>query len=131
MSRWRFTSLRPLLERALGSSSGSVVSRSSARLDASRHVHQLHAEQIRLLFEQLPSALIATAIVGGLVAYVLWSDVPRLWLVTWLFGLAVTTLARVWLLRAYERAKPSASEIHRWRRCFLAGVVISGVIWGI
>jgi len=98
---------------------------------ANRHLQQLHAEQIRLLFEQLPSALIATTIVGGLVAYVLWGDVPRLWLATWLLGLAVTTLARVWLLRAYFRAKPPASEVGHWGRRFLAGVVVSGVIWGV
>lgn len=75
--------------------------------------------------------MIATAIVGGLAGYVLWGHVPSLWLVMWLLGLAVTTLARVWLLRAYFRAKPSISELGQWNRHFFAGVAVSGVIWGI
>ncbi len=130
MSRWRFTSLRGWLART-GGRRGSIASRAPPRLDPNRHLQQVHAEQIRLLFEQLPSALIATTIVGGLVVYVLWSHVSRLWLAAWLLGLAVTTLARVWLRRAYLRAKPPVSEVGPWGRRFLVGVVISGVIWGI
>jgi diguanylate cyclase (GGDEF)-like protein/PAS domain S-box-containing protein len=57
--------------------------------------------------------------------------VPRFWLCTWAFALACTTLARVWLLRAYFKAKPPPSEASRWGRRFLVGVTISGVIWGI
>ena len=131
MSRWRFTGLRGRLARARGSG-GSIASRPPPRLDANRHHRQIRAEQIRLLFEQLPSALLATTIVGGLVVYVLWDHVSRLWLAMWLLGLAVTTLARVWLragvLHSTSR-RPRKPD--RWGRRFLAGVLISGVIWGI
>ena len=63
--------------------------------------------------------------------YVLWGHVPRLWLALWLLGLAVTTLARAGLRRAYFRAKPPASAAGPWGRRFLAGVLISGMVWGI
>ena len=63
--------------------------------------------------------------------YALWGHVSRLWLAPWLLGLTVTTLARVWLRRAYFRAKPPASEAGPWGRRFLAGVLISGMVWGI
>ena len=129
MSRWRFTSLRGRLARVRGS--GSVASGAPPALAASRHLQQIHAEQVRLLFEQLPSALIATTIVGGLVVYVLWGHVPRLWLATWWVGFALTTSARIWLWRAYFKARPPASEVGHWARRFLVGVMISGVMWGI
>ena len=129
MSRWRFTSLRGWLARVRGS--GSVASGAPPALAASRHLQQIHAEQVRLLFEQLPSALIATTIVSGLVVYVLWGHVPRLWLATWWVGFALTTSARIWLWRAYFKARPPPSEVGHWARRFLVGAMISGVMWGI
>ena len=99
--------------------------------NANRHRQQIRAEQIRLLFEQLPAALIATTIVGALVVYVLWGHVSPLWLLLWLLALAVTTAVRVWLMRAYFSAKPSVSQAGQWGRRFLAGVLISGVVWGL
>jgi diguanylate cyclase (GGDEF)-like protein/PAS domain S-box-containing protein len=130
MSRWRFASLRERLAPRNGGSKP-IASHLSPRPHANRHRQQIRAEQIRLLFEQLPSALIATTIVGGLVVYVLWSRVPQLWLVAWLLALAATTLARVGLRRAYFRAMPPASTAGPWGRRFLAGVLISGMVWGI
>lgn len=130
IGHWPYSRLRGWFAR-VRDSSGSLASGARPRLDASRHLEQIRAEQIRLLFEQLPAALVATTIVGGLVAYVLWGHVPQLWLATWLLGLAVTTLVRVRLLRAYFRAQPPASEAGLWGRRFLAGVAVSGVIWGI
>ena len=129
MSRGWLRGFRRALVCARGSD-GSHATWPARRSDANRHRQQIRAEQIRLLFEQLPSALIATTIVGVLVVYVLWSHVSSLWLLVWLLGLAVTTSARVWLRRAYFRAQPSVSEAGRWGRRFLVGVLISGVIWG-
>jgi diguanylate cyclase (GGDEF)-like protein/PAS domain S-box-containing protein len=129
MNPRRFASIRERLRRA-PLVLGSALARAQGP-DAGRHRERLRAQQIRYLFEQLPSALLATTIVGGLALFVLWNDVPRFWLCTWAFALACTTLARVWLLRAYFKAKPPPSEASRWGRRFLVGVTISGVIWGI
>jgi len=130
MSRWSFTGFRRALAGARRNS-GSTATRPTSRPDANRHREQIRAEQVRLLFEQLPSALIATTIVGALVVYVLWGHVSPLWLLVWLFALAVTTSARVGLRRAYFKAKPSVTEAGRWGRRFLAGALISGVVWGL
>jgi diguanylate cyclase (GGDEF)-like protein/PAS domain S-box-containing protein len=96
-----------------------------------RHRQRIRSEQIRLLFEQLPVALIATTIVGVLVVHVLWGHISPLWLLPWLLALAVTTALRAWLIRAYFRARPSALEAERWGRRFLVGVLISGAVWGL
>ena len=130
MSRWRFTDLRARLARTRATS-GLAAAEAAPRRDANRHFQQVRAEQLRLLFEQLPSALVGTTFVGGLVIYVLWSHVPRLWLALWLLGLGITTVARVRLHRAYFKANPPASAIAPWVRRFLIGAVISGVIWGL
>jgi signal transduction histidine kinase len=92
--------------------------------------HAIRAEQIRLLYEQLPSALIATTIVGGLVVYVLWSHVSVLWLALWVLALAATTASRIWLMRAFFATRPSGTDSGRWGRRFLWGVLVSGLVWG-
>jgi len=129
MNRGWFTRFRRALARARGNN-GSTATPPAPRPDANQHRQQIRAEQIRILFEQLPSALIATTVIGPLVVYVLRDHVSQLWLLVWLLGLAVTTAARVWLRRSYFRAKPSVTEAGWWGRRFFAGVVISGVIWG-
>jgi len=100
-------------------------------LDTNRHLDEIRAEQVRLLYTQLPSALIGTAIVGAFVLLVLWSHVPRSWLLPWAAALAVATTARAALRRAYFRAAPTAIDTAPWARRFLAGVLVSGVVWGI
>jgi diguanylate cyclase (GGDEF)-like protein/PAS domain S-box-containing protein len=95
------------------------------------HAQEIRAEQIRLLYDQLSSALIATVVVGGLVGYVLWDQVSNPWLVMWLMALGVTTAARVWLLRSYARANPPASEAAPWAHRFIVGTATAGAIWGL
>src|SRR5262245_47299085 len=121
MSRWRLMRLRgqPSQQRGNGASGASQASEP--------HAAQIRAEQIRVLFEQLPSALISTAIVGTLVVYVLWDHVSRPWLTAWLVSLTLATLARAWLYQAYFKASPSTQHAPRWGRRFVAGVAISGV----
>ena len=130
MNRWRYTGFTGLLARR-PRASGSDNSRGPQPLARSRHFAQVRAEQVRILFEQLPSALVSTAIVGGLLAYVLSGHVPGVWLIAWLSALTLTTLARIWLIRAYWRTKPTIAEVGPWARRFMAGVIISGLIWGI
>src|SRR5690349_10109189 len=98
---------------------------------ANRHISQIRAEQTRLLFDNLPPALIATGIVGALVAYVLWDHVPHEWLIAWGCTLAAITFGRISLRRAYFKARPSIGEAPRWAHRFLIGVALSGAVWGI
>ena len=100
MSGWWFASLRRAPGRSRWNDAATAM-RPVLPPNANRHRQQIRAEQIRLLFEQLPAALIATTIVGALVVYVLWGHVSPLWLLLWLLALAVTTAVRVWLMRAY------------------------------
>jgi diguanylate cyclase (GGDEF)-like protein/PAS domain S-box-containing protein len=98
---------------------------------ANLHAQDISAEQIRLLYGQLSSALIATVVIGGLVVYVLWDQVSHLWLLMWLAALGVTTAARVWLLRSYARINPPTSEATPWAHRFVIGTAGAGVIWGL
>ena len=108
-----------------------LVARAPARSAQHRYSQQIYAEQVRLLFEQLPPALLATTLVGCLFVYVMWSYVPRPWLVVWGICLAAVTFSREWVRRAYFKAQPPAAEAGHWVRRCLAGVVLSGAMWGV
>jgi diguanylate cyclase (GGDEF)-like protein/PAS domain S-box-containing protein len=124
-----FNGLRRALARARGNDAPPATN-PAVRPDAGQHRLQIRAEQVRILFEQLPTALIATTIVGVLVVYVLWPHVAPVWLLGWLLVSTVTTFARIGLMRAYFRANPSISQAALWGRRFLYGVLVSGAVWG-
>jgi diguanylate cyclase (GGDEF)-like protein/PAS domain S-box-containing protein len=130
LRRLRVTSLRGRLAGLLGGSTSSVA-RASRRSLADRHLQRIRAEQIHLLYCQLPSALIATTIVGVLVGFILWGHVPAAWLVPWMAALGITTLARAWLQLSYSKSAPDLAAADRWGRRFIAGVMLSGLIWGV
>ncbi len=95
------------------------------------HREAIRAEQVRLLYAQLPSALIGTTIVGALVLLVLWRHVPQAWLVGWGLALGITTALRVMLRRAYFRDAVADVDAPVWARRFLVGALVSGMVWGV
>src|SRR5262245_18992012 len=104
--------------------------RASKRAAANPHAEDIAAEQIRLLYDQLPSALIASVVIGALAGYILWNRVPHWALVLWLVALGGLTVARVGLRRRYITANPAPSDSAVWARRFILGTASAGVIWG-
>ena len=98
---------------------------------ANRRAREIEAEHIKLLYTQLPPAVFATLVVGFLVAYVLWKQVPRPLLVGWLAVLILLSVARLWLMRSFFSSRPSAAEAARWGQRFVVGVGLSGLLWGV
>lgn len=94
------------------------------------HDAEIRAEQIRLLYRQLPTALFASIVIGCLVAFVLWQHVPRALLLGWLFLLVVLTLGRVWLMQRYFQIDPPPDEAPAWGHAFVFAVGLSGALWG-
>jgi signal transduction histidine kinase/ActR/RegA family two-component response regulator len=94
------------------------------------HRQEIRAAQVRLLFEQLPSALFATLVNAGILTAVLWRDVsPRL-LIGWLLLILLLALGRHANRRAYDRRSSADSESLLWSRHYLYGVAANGVLWG-
>lgn len=134
MMDWGSASRRERLafvDRFFRRRSAPTASAAPPRSSANRRAQEIKAEQVRLLYRQLPPALSATTVIGGLVVYVLWTQVPRLWLLSWFAALILLTSGRLWLIRSYLRRKSPASEATRWVRRFVIGVGLSGLIWGL
>lgn len=90
----------------------------------------VHAEQTALLYQNGPFALVAVAVIAPLLTTLLWQHVDKFWLGSWLVAQTALLTARVVLLRAYGRAQISPDEAELWRRRFLVGVLVSGILWG-
>ncbi|MBL8529724.1 MAG: EAL domain-containing protein [Burkholderiales bacterium] len=95
------------------------------------HEAEIAAEQVRLLYRQLPTALFATVVIGCLVVFVLWGEVPRALLLAWSFALGLLTLGRVWLMQRYFLIAPPPREAPAWGHAFVFTVGLSGVLWGV
>jgi signal transduction histidine kinase len=101
------------------------------RTPGSGHVQEVRAAQIRLLYQHTPSALIATIVNAGIMVFVLWRQLPGLWLIGWLLAVGLMVLGRFGLLHAYVSAHPASTESCRWEHRYLFSVALNGVLWGI
>ncbi len=91
---------------------------------------RLHAEQVRLLYANMPMALFATVGIAAVLGYVQWPVVPHAVLVAWLAVIFVISLGRYVLVLAYEHACPPSADARRWGRWFAIGTALSGSAWG-
>ena len=97
---------------------------------AANHTQEIQAAQVELLYEQAPSALIATSINAVILTVVMWGQVPKPFLIIWLLLIFGVDLGRFLVRRAYRRNHPPNSESQRWGRRYLYGVAANGVLWG-
>lgn len=92
---------------------------------------EIAAEQVRLLYRQVPSALLATAVIAIAMAAALWEVVSRTSLLVWLGLTAIVSLARYALLIAFREYRPSLDAMETWGWRFVALTVCAGASWGL
>ena len=89
----------------------------------------LHAEQIRLLFRFSLVGYLATLLVIFILGAILWEDLSRPGLFAWFAAIALVTVGRYLVYKAFIRESRPASEMPVWERRFLVGTVLSGACW--
>jgi signal transduction histidine kinase/CheY-like chemotaxis protein len=101
-----------------------------ARSSTSGHSREIRAAQVRLLYEQLPSAVIATVLNAAILITVLWRVVSHPLLISWFLVVFVVSSVRYIHRRVYIRCTPGRADSQRWGRHFLFGVAANGMLWG-
>jgi PAS domain S-box-containing protein len=91
---------------------------------------QIHADQVRQLYDHAPLGIAATFVNAALLGYVLRNLVAHSVLFSWLACLLLVTLLRTIQLYQYRVARPTAADAHRWGAWFIAGLALSGAAWG-
>ncbi|MEA3275114.1 MAG: EAL domain-containing protein [Pseudomonadota bacterium] len=92
---------------------------------------RLRAKQVDVLFDQSPVALAASAAAAIFLVGMFWGASPQPILLGW-FGLSVlVTVVRIGLIRRYRGSSDGPERARHWLRWFVAGVILSGAIWGV
>jgi hypothetical protein len=91
---------------------------------------EVRAQQIALLFSQLPAALTATLLIALIVVGVTWPVADAKLLLPWFIAVCALTGHRFLLWRRFTANAPRAEQLEPWLRSFFAGTLLSGVLWG-
>jgi len=94
------------------------------------HTAEVRSAQVKLLYEQLPSALTATIVNAGILAVVLWGITSSNLLAGWLTFVFLLALGRYRLFRVYFRDPTNLASDVRWGRYCIYGVLANGALWG-
>ncbi len=106
---------------------GSPLGAAETANDMEQHVR---AEQTRLLYGKIWTALLFTLINGIILGYVQGAVIDHSLVLYWLGALTLVTLLRGLLGFAFNRTNPGDESLEGWRRAFLLGVVLAGLVWG-
>src|SRR4051812_13256983 len=92
---------------------------------------QVRAAEVRLLYENGTTGVVATLVIASLLAYAQWDVVPRFIVSAWLFAMVLVSAVRYAFVRQYWRAAPRADENGRWNARFVAGTAMAAAAWGM
>jgi signal transduction histidine kinase/ActR/RegA family two-component response regulator len=95
------------------------------------HTQQIRAAEVKLLHEQLPSALTATIVNAAILIAVLWNQVSFPFLISWLVLILLVVGVRYALRQLYLRNGIGNEEPFRWGHRYLYGVAANGLLWGV
>jgi signal transduction histidine kinase len=95
------------------------------------HTEQIRAAEVRLFYEQLPSALTATIVNASILTAVLWNEMSHALLIGWLLAILLVVCGRYVHRRSYLRKGIGSEDSLRWGREYLYGVAANGVLWGV
>jgi PAS domain S-box-containing protein len=106
---------------------------------------EVHAEQVRMLYEGAPTAALANAVNAVILTFLLWDVISHAALQEWLGAMCLLQIFRLALTRLYQARRQPQPEhgsappgfLHRfvpkharWDQWYLATVAASGLAWG-
>lgn len=91
---------------------------------------RLYAEQVKLLYANLPLGVAAGLFNALILAFVQRSVIAPAVLATWFGAIVVLSASRFAQAYAYRRAAPPPHRMRRWGLWYTVGAGLSGAIWG-
>jgi len=98
---------------------------------ADDYAQKILAKQVQLLFQQTTPAFSATLFNALVLVLVLWGQTSEKLLIAWLIAVCLLTFIRFLFVKAYFRKEPSVATAEIWGKLFAAGVLLSGILWGM
>ena len=91
----------------------------------------VESRRTRLLFAQARTSTVVTTMVSAVVASVYWPLAPTSMLLGWMLAMGVVLAWRYLLLQRFLAARPGDEELASWRRHFLLGAALGGLVFGM
>ena len=91
----------------------------------------VYAEQLAVVFRQLPIAIAVNFVNAGLAAAVLAPRAAKPFLLPWFLTVLLVTAGRLVLWLRYRGAANRHEIIRRWSRLATAGSLLTGLCWGV
>ncbi len=90
----------------------------------------LQAEQVQVLYRNMPTGVVASALNAAILAAVEWPVVPHPSLLVWVIAIWGIAGLRALLIFNYRRAIPSSWRADDWQRWMFVTTALSGMGWG-
>jgi diguanylate cyclase (GGDEF)-like protein len=97
---------------------------------ATRLDETVRGDQLRLLFEQAPWAIITSPLAASALAIAIWDVVDGGLVVAWVVVVVCMAILRFGLMVAFKK-RPEAFAVRTWERLFISTVVLAGLCWGV
>ena len=94
-------------------------------------MRNIGGEQVSLLYSHAPTGFVATLVNASIVVAVLAQKIYWPLLAVWFALVTMTIALRYGLVHAYQRENPQLEHPSPWRRRFLIGAAINGIVWGL
>lgn len=88
------------------------------------------AEQVRMIYHQLPVSVTGTLVGVLVLAAVMWPAVPHVAVLTWALAMVANQSWRLGLYLRFRKGGIPEGEYPLWGRYWAIGSAISGCIWG-
>lgn len=110
---------------------GAVLDAAAAqRIRESELSELMRAEQVRLLYGQLPVSTAGSMMGALLLAGVMWDVVSHKAVMGWFLCMAANQAWRLLLYFRFRRTTLVAADLDKWANLWALGSLISGCIWG-
>ncbi len=90
----------------------------------------IRAEQVRLLYKQLPVSTASTMVGALLLSGVMWEVLAHERIVGWFVCMALNQAWRLWLYHRFSGRGFEMRDLDKWANLWAVGSLISGCIWG-
>ena len=95
------------------------------------HSREIRAALVRLLYEQLPLALLATIVNATILIAILWREVYPATLIGWWLVVLAVAFGRYTHRRSYLASHSVNTDSLDWERRHIYGVAANGALWGL
>jgi len=92
---------------------------------------RVYNELVKLLYEQLPAALLASLVVAFILVVALSVQTPDVSLLGWSVAIIIVSTVRFIIYSSFKKQQTEhQDDMQQWYHYFLAGSIMAGIVWG-